>query len=236
MEYYSLNSETPLKVIHIDSKFQEPRLLFQDELTRKVYMSDKVSVLSDCDKDSILYRQCEYNRIRFIKLDFGKIVDQLCEMETEYVLFVRGDALLLNDLRDIKTQFVMAGINYPNAKFSPLNNHNEFKVVGPNKYANHNLIFAKRSALITFFNNLTLFCMKELKIEELSKLKDNMIDPIMALYLSTTDNRYEIDSNGEYINSVDDINYNVVEKDNSKEELARYLELTNYLELECRLF
>lgn len=236
MEYYSLNSETPLKVIHIDSKFQEPRLLFQDELTRRVYISDKVSVLSDCDKDSILYRQCAHNGIRFTKLDFGRIIDQLCEMETEYVLFVRGDALLLGELWDIRTDFLMAGINHPNAKFTSLNNHNELKIVGTNKYANHNLIFAKRSVLINFFTNLTLFCMKELKIEELSKLKDAMIDPVMALYLSTTNNKYVIDSEGKYINSVDDINYNVVEKDNGKEELARYLELTNYLELECRLF
>ncbi len=230
MKYY--NNFKELSAIHIDRHFDISQLLFQDEKDRQI--STNITILSDCNENSILYNQCKINNISLIKLDYQNILKQLDNIKTDNVLIVRGDAILLNDFSNIKEDLIICGSNIPLSKMFPINNHNELLKVGENKYINPFMIYGKTDSVNMMFMKYENYCLRNLKMDPFS-IKESSEVEIFNLWYSTVHNRYKVDSEGNYFASINRDNYGLIEIPYN-DEMSRHLKLINYNERKYRLF
>ena len=233
MEYYNGNEK--LSVIHFANNLSASQLLFEEETTRPIKLDPEITILTNCNANAILYKQCLFNRIKACILDMKNILQTLNRLQTKYVLLVLGDAMILNGLSELKKfDFLMCGNNEPNSKYFPINNNYELMLSGTNKYPNPNLIFARRTKMIEFFEDFFEYCNRNLGIANPYNSKN--VDVLFNLWYSTAFNKYMIDSNILKMTSLTRSNYNVQEKKNDKDELVRFVEPNNFHEKEFRLF
>lgn len=231
MDYY--NDNTKLSIIHFNNNFDECQLLFEEELKRKIELHPEITILSNCNDTSFLKKQCEFNQIKICKLDFKNILNILNNIPTKYVLLVVGDAMLLENLSSLtRYDFLMCGNNGANSKYFPINRHCELMNSGVNKFANQNMIFARKTRLIDFFEDFFNYCKQLLGVSNPYLSKNSEV--LFNLWYSEVYIKYPIDSEALEMTTINRGNYNVRE-DVKDDKLVRFVASENFIEKEFSL-
>lgn len=174
--YYSENG-SQIKIIHLPgSGLEEHRELAEYNLDRSFNISKDLSIISvmnsQCEKDSFILKQCEFNNIKLLNtasdvifwnnpIKIEHILECLRKVTTKYALILDGrDTVITGDLDDsfiekylaFDTPIVFNGtpVAYPS---SPIIESLQeiIKIKGKQKYLNAGVCIGDKDSLISFY-------------------------------------------------------------------------------------
>lgn len=230
--YYSENG-AQIKIIHLPgSGLEEHRELAEYNLDRSFNISKDLSIISvmnsQCEKDSFILKQCEFNNIQLLNtasdvifwsnpIKIEHILECLKKVTTKYVLILDGrDTVITGDLDDsfiekylafnVPVVFNGTPVAYPS---SPIIESLQeiIKIKGKQKYLNAGVCIGDKGSLVSFYT----------KAQE---IKNNMSDNnnseqyLIRLTKKKNPKLATVDYNNDIFRIVHEYDSKIIEKEN----------------------